>query len=922
MDVTDPSQEATVPGEGPPRVQLRVDAPGVRLARAAVLGAMFGDEPSERVGRYTPIRRLGAGASGVVYLARDTALQRDVALKLLATDDYEPLSAAGSRRYLHEARAIARLSHPNVVEIFDVGVQNGMPYLAMELVDGGALDDWLTEAPRSHAEIIHAFLQAAEGLAAAHGAGIVHRDFKPANVLIGRDGRVRVADFGLAGVVAGETDASGDSQVSGDPLALTRTGAVLGTPAFMAPEQHRGEPADARADQYAFCASLWSALHGVRPFVADSIAGLYHAKIHARFEREGDVPTPTRWDAALRRGLSPAAVDRWPSMRALIGALRPRQRRTAFAVAGVGALALGLTGIALASAEPESCEAMAAEIDPSWDRARREALVRHLRSIQAEPLLSRAEPRLDAFVATWGDARRTVCESAVGEAESSTSLDARMQCLRQARARLDATYELLVALEPNDVPDAADLVVALDPPHCAGEHEGDAGSRPRPSDPATARIVDDVRARRAALAPKIDTLRLRPQDPEIVALLQAAEDSGYGPVRAEMLVMRGRLHDATGEPAGALADHERAHGIAIEHGDAAIAFDAAVGAYRLTGGRIGTPESADRWGAYAEAALARLGSPPFQRARYDDARSAVVLARDDVAAAIEHAERAVDGFAALDPPQPRIHAAAMSNLSQALRRAERFDDALAVNRRAIAMLEREIGPEHRLTIATRYGLALTLLDQGDREEGKVLLEETLAAARRALPARHAWLAAMENEAGNLARRLGEMGEARDHYERALVASDGATGIARARLVLGITGSLAETMWAQGAPQIAVARLHEALAVGRAELDETDPEIMLNRWRLGSALRRAHRDAEARATLQRVLDDASADTPDIVARVRFDLAQLEGDPDRARTLAEQARAQWATDTPLSTARPYPEVAQLMIEQIDAWLAARP
>ncbi|MCB9570262.1 MAG: serine/threonine protein kinase [Myxococcales bacterium] len=237
-------------------------------------------------GRYTLLRPLGRGGMGTVYAAYDEELDRKIAIKLLRGDPRERASEGegagageGAHHLLGEAQALARLSHPNVVQIYDVGVIGGQVFLAMEYVQGKTLREWEREAPRSWREVVALFRQAGEGLAAAHDAGLVHRDFKPDNVLVGEDGRVRVLDFGLAARRERGATGEGDelsartlSSISRSDLrsasatGVTRT--LVGTPAYMSPEQHLRLEADGRSDLFAFCVALYEALHGERPSAA------------------------------------------------------------------------------------------------------------------------------------------------------------------------------------------------------------------------------------------------------------------------------------------------------------------------------------------------------------------------------------------------------------------------------------------------------------------------------------------------------------------------------------------------------------------------------------------------------------------------------------------------------------------------------
>ena len=308
--------------------------------RAILKHRMFAQAPPTTIGRFVLEKRLGAGAMGTVYRGRDADLDRAVAIKVLrgSTDE------RAAKRLLREARGLARLDHPNVVTVYEVGRVNTRPYVAMEYVDGQTLQLW--QAGQPFQAVVAAYLDAARGLAAVHSTGLVHRDFKPANVLVGDDGRVRVADFGLVRDEGASNPQSAESvgaeAVATSPLDLTATGAVLGTPAYMSPEQLLGGVADRRSDQFAFCVALYEALSGERPFNGEDTGRLI---LHVRQGKVAITHLPRRLGHALRRGLSFRPDDRWPDMDALIDALSPRRRRWPVLVALgvlVGAAALAL----------------------------------------------------------------------------------------------------------------------------------------------------------------------------------------------------------------------------------------------------------------------------------------------------------------------------------------------------------------------------------------------------------------------------------------------------------------------------------------------------------------------------------------------------------------------------------------------------
>ena len=316
--------------------------------------------PGTRVGRYIVERRVGGGAMGTVYAAEDPDLDRTVAVKVLRAQRLADTARSRVRaRLLREAQAMARLSHPEVITVYDVGTFGDQLFVAMEYVEGETLRQWRAARHRNYADVLEVYERAGAGLAAAHDAGLVHRDFKPDNVLVGRDGRVRVTDFGLARSVDRTSDGDTSDDTSGAARAglattLTRSGALVGTPAYMAPEQLRGRSADARSDVFSFCVALYEAVYVERPFAGVTVPGLL-ASIEQGIVRAAPIMTRVpRWlRSVLLVGLRAAPEERFASMRALLDALRsaPRASRRR----SQGAMGLGvatIVGLSLLLAMP------------------------------------------------------------------------------------------------------------------------------------------------------------------------------------------------------------------------------------------------------------------------------------------------------------------------------------------------------------------------------------------------------------------------------------------------------------------------------------------------------------------------------------------------------------------------------------------
>jgi serine/threonine protein kinase len=439
-----------------------------------------------RVGRYLVLEPLGTGGMGIVYAARDPELNRRVALKLLRNDAVTPVArGALAERLLREAQAMARLAHPNVVAVHDVGSHGDQIFIAMEMVDGQTLAAWLSSARRSWREVVAVFLPAGHGLVAAHAAGLVHRDFKPENVLVGDDGRVRVTDFGLARsalVPPTAPTAASPSQPDASAQALTVTGALVGTPFFMAPEQFLGRPIDARSDQFSFCVALWFALTGQHPFAGDNAASL------AKAVTEGQLRPPPRRDRlprwlrrVLLRGLSVDANRRYPSMAALLQALEHDPRRAVMRATAAAMVVLTLVGGSVIYRRHSArlmCQGGERKLTNVWDRRRAAAVERAFAKSGAPgaaAAFAQVARALDDYTARWVAVHTDACEATRVRGEQSEELyELRAACLdvhlRNIRAlsdRLANADAALVARAPGVVAALGDLGDCIDPRRAA-----------------------------------------------------------------------------------------------------------------------------------------------------------------------------------------------------------------------------------------------------------------------------------------------------------------------------------------------------------------------------------------------------------------------------------------------------------------------
>ncbi len=565
------------------------------------VAADLGSDPPSELGRYRLGVRLGSGAMGVVFAAYDPELDRKVAIKLLhpstALDEEELRS-----RLRREAQVMAKLSHPNVVTVYDVGRIGDRIFLAIELVEGRTLSAWLREKPRDTPEILRVFVEAGRGLEAAHAAGIVHRDFKPDNVLIGSDGRAKVTDFGLARPSLTVEEARAEEPQPGTTRVAavlrkfarrTRTGTLVGTPAYMAPEQLRGERADVLSDQFAFSVSLHEALFGRRPYSGEDLAEL--SESIAR-RRAPVIPTSApRWlRRVLQRGLAPNPAGRFPSMTALLSELardRSRGARIGLSVLavllGAAALVLGLRAFLpggsrvlppeLVSSAPAGVNAARApcaipDLSAVWNRERGQELGRAVRE-RAKVQGSRIGPRLvlalDAYQARYDGARRAVCErQAAGAPERERG------CFERRRRALQAFLGAMTEPDYRALYLSEIVVDGLPAPEmCVGSGDSAPDVRPTPDKQAEIALsLDAVWAEKVAL----ELVRPWRTEEQISSALSRAAASGFVPLTAEAELVASRAYRQRGNLAAAARLGAAAAGRSRSAGQDEIAWEAAL----------------------------------------------------------------------------------------------------------------------------------------------------------------------------------------------------------------------------------------------------------------------------------------------------------------------------------------------------------
>ncbi len=807
------------PSRHPPRTTE------VTLARGAVLG------------RYIVLEHLGGGGMGVVYVAYDPELDRRVVLKLLRFDGGDAARVAqGRARLFREAQAMARLSHPNVISVFDVGRLEDQVFIAMELVKGMTLSQWVKAETRSLREILDRFRQAGTGLAAAHAAGLVHRDFKPDNVLVGDDGRVRVLDFGLARAASldAEEPPSPEALSPGQsPLetTITRTGALLGTPGYMAPEQIDGRATDARTDQFAFSIAFYEALYGERPFIGDgweAVAGRVKQGLVKAAPRGSEVPAWLR--AVLLRGLSPRADDRWPSMDALLAALARDPARARRRWLGVAALlaVLAVGGFAYQHAGAERsqiCRGADARLAAEWNPTRREQL--HAGFIGtnkpfAETTWSAFAGAVDRYAAAWVKQRTEACEATQVRGEQSTlALDLRMGCYDQRLREVGALLRVYALPDGDTVaraPEAAEHLPTLD--RCA-DVSALSATLPPPADAPTRARVEALRTDDAETVAQLEAGRY------VLALARAqtatitARALGYAPLTAQVLLTLGRAYYSLGQYANAIQQFWESSWAA----DAGRADEEKVTAWvwlsYVTVSSLAKPEEAALYAGTAEAALARLGEHPTLEGDLRVNRCLLLTRLKEYADALGACDQGLVLRARAPGPETSLYGEALQARGDVLTKLGRLPEALADHRHALAIYNQLFGPVHpKVAIAQQY-VALVLYTQGDLRGALAGFEAVLAMRLQLLVPDHPQIAITYANIASTLWDLGRHAEAVPHYERAIAIREKHFGPAYGKLFEPLVG-IAQYRVESGQPKEALVLLERALAIGeRDKLDASD-----------------------------------------------------------------------------------------------------
>jgi tetratricopeptide (TPR) repeat protein len=910
------------------------------------------------LGRYVIEEQVGEGGMGIVYAAYDPELHRRVAIKLLQPE----LTGGGSRtdgraRLLREAQAMARLSHPNVIHVYDVGTFEDHVFLALEFIDGQHLGRWLKRDNPTWREVLRVFIAAGRGLAAAHAAGLVHRDFKPDNVLLGKDGRVLVTDFGLARAEGDQRDDPPLPEVSSgrgsQPLLapLTVAGTLMGTPGFAAPEHLQGQTGDARSDQFSFAASLYAGLYRKRPYPANSFAA-YKAMLAQGLPADPPNASVPAWvRRALDRGLALDPAARFPSMDAFLDALSrdPTARRRSWLIAGGVVVALGVaTGATLramratADHRAQLCKGADKKLADVWGDKQKTAIKTAFLATGrpfAQKTLELTTQKLDERAHAWTEMYTESCEATRLRGEQTEQvMTLRTACLDERLRELGELATVLAGADAKVVERAIGATSALEPLADCADVKALLAAIPPPSDPATRTKVEELRAQLARAKAMFDAGKFKDAEAMTKPLVEAAKQLDYRPLEAEALMRLGetQVFMQAGEPAVETLRAATRAAEASRYDEIrarALSWMVGVIGYDLEKPKDGLALAED-----AQATIERLGNPPAVAYILESSLGRTYSGTSEYHKMLEHHLKSLELRRKVFGEDDPNTASGYNNVGAAYNSLGRFPDALAMHRKAQAIREQLLGPEHPDSAMSMANVGSQYYQIGEIADALRNMETALANAKKSLPLKHATvLVSMANKASLLAElgryddaeatfaeliailrkempksarmarslafhasyvlaRTGKGKQALAEAEQAIPIALAAAGKDNDDYALAIEAK-GHALQALGQLDKALAIYEEAMAIDEKVLGHDDP--LINDMLLGIAEVQLARgkQAEAVAAIERAIAICQARKIGGKWLARFQLALaralIKTDPERARQAAAAARTWYLT-----------------------------
>lgn len=817
--------------------------------------------PGSRLVAHLEVSRvLGRGGMGVVYLANDLRLDRQVAVKIPRSST--PLE----RRRLHrEAKALARLAHPHVVTVHEVGsLPDGGVYIAMEHIDGGTMRDWLDETTREDAEVRRVLVEAGRGLLAAHEAGLVHRDFKPENVLIGQDGRARVSDFGLARPA--RTPETVDGKLFLEELASRG----MGTVGYMAPEQIRGEASDPRVDQFAFAIVCYETLLGQRPFgsvttVKEALAAI-EAGPGARDERPRRLGRVL--DDALEKALADDPEERHSDIEPILRALEapsPARRPPAMAIALSTILLIAAGGFAASrrsSTVTENCAAAGAELGETWRAEARDALAAEGDGEE----VARVIALMDRYAESWASERSEVCDE---RPNGEIRYREQRACLDDLARSFRATASVLASSGTS-----ADLLRGPNRLFAPSLCQNEAFARARAPAPNQApEAVNALRGQIAEVRALEDAGRYEAAAERAARVVARADALDFAPAQVEALYARGRVEARRGRFKAAAQSLENAYLLARKAPHDRLAAEIGGELAYLHGFNLSDVPTAKRWADLALADMERLGGAgPFEARVLTNVGSAYAWSGEPEVALEQH-QRALQ--LALDHRSEDHFEVALvrARLGETLASMHRLPDAIDSLTAAIANLERNLGAAHPELVRPLTKLGLVMAENGDLERAIAQCHRAVEVAITGLGRHHANTGLAQMNLGVVFAHAGRAEQATAAYAAAVEALEAALDPDHPDIALAQT-NLGLAYEEQGQFKEALAMHEKALELQRRRLGPDHPSLVPTMLNKLSALIGLRRFAEAQPLAEAALEICETRYPRGLPYVLFSLGQIQ------------------------------------------------
>ena len=778
-------------------------APGVSVSSTAPF------QIGTRIDDFVIDELIGAGGMGAVYLATDIKLDRQVAIKV-----HRECTTRALERFEREAIVLAKLSHRNIVAVHEVGAHDNGLFLVMEYIDGGTARQWLAAEERSWRDIVNLFIEAGAGLAAAHEAGVVHRDFKPDNVLVGSGGRVCVADFGIAQLAAEREEAS--------------QGAGFGTPSYMAPEQRRGDTAGAAADQFAFCVSLYEALYGELPGTTASVPKTLRAPIRVR--------------RAILKGLGAEASDRHRSMVELLHELRnPFTTHKRFA-AGLGTMLIAASiAWPVLDQRARACTGAPAALAQVWGPSKKAEISRAFSSTNvgyAVTLGERLTTRLERYGQQWSKMYVSACEAThVTQEQSLALLDIRMGCLSRRLQSLGATANALATLNEKSLDKGSQLVTNLEPIRSCGALD----RLLQNSTPELRRLRSRHRTTIERLEGSLEEAKVQMLMEEvehaerlITSVQTTARELGHSLLVAEAALQRAKLAIRKGDVDKAIELGFEAAGLAARGNHAEVRAIVWARLVNWIGYQKHHVDEGLLLARVAQTSLEAISGPSRAEMILEDSVAAVHLRNHNYRVAKAHLLRSLEIRLALYGADHPHVCSVYNNLGILARRSGNLREARDHLLAALEIRSKTLTPEHPRVAPHHVNLANTLADLGELESAEKHALMALRIRKATLPDHHQQLGRAWLTVGYVLRKQGRWSEALEAYElsREIIAKvhdeahpsavEALLGVGLARAALGQTNR-------------SIADLRECLRLYSFGSSKTDPDVVVAKIELAKSL---------------------------------------------------------------------------------------